>query len=184
MQFIARSLLMFLFAGISGRVEAQIESLDADPIFGVPLEWSSLPVVESRVLSVGEDVSYRVLAKVDVDGREVMYLWGRVPIRADDNSNTARGYETDSGMLAVGNGVILFPLGASTGRLASDYPEIKTELLQALLTNYVGVLLSRIDGGVALGQLISAGKLCAELDDFALGALHQSNVAIQCGVAE
>jgi hypothetical protein len=150
----------------------------SDPILGLALNWNRLPRYETPVLGEPEGIDRRELARVAAGRHQLVLVLSLVPIHADAEDDAAPlGYEVDSGQLLKHFGNFASPLGASSGDLSEDFPELRVKLVAELLDNYLSALGLQYPDYTDLLEQIEASPICASFDDRVLWALDSKSLA-------
>lgn len=151
----------------------------SDPILGVPLNWRQLPQFETPILGESERRDRRELARVDAGHHQLVLVLSLIPIHADVDGETAPlGYEVDSGQLIKHFGNFASPLGASSGDLSGDFPELRPELLDELLARHVDTVLAQYPDRASIRHALAKSVLCGGFDASALKALEARTVEL------
>lgn len=175
----ALAVLLFLCLPQAALSEAKTLSQVADPIFGVPLQWAELPGYSTPILGLPASSERRELARVEAGHAAIVLVMSLVVIQPDlDEADTPLGHEVDSGQLVKDFGNYASPLGAASGDLGTDYPELRSELVSALLASHLDTVLGQYKSFEALQQALSVSPVCGQLDALALTSLSRRDIEV------
>lgn len=173
------ALLAALFS--CSALAAEQARVDHEPVFGVVVDWNRLEPLPGKLYGEAPALERRILARVPVGLNELVFALGLLPITPDtDEPSPVLVYETDAGVLIKRLGALNIPLGASSGRLAHDYPEIDPRVVRQLLRTYVANLVTHFGSPAALRQALLENEFCAQSDPMALLELDRIGIGDAC----
>jgi hypothetical protein len=152
-----------------------------EPVFGTEIDWDALPHPEFELFCGSEPRDRRVLASTDIGSTRLAFVLTLVPIHADTHPEIpAAGYEVDSGQLVKRIGARATQLGASSGHLADDYPELREDVLRSLLRNLVRTLSTQYPHRMDFARAIAASPVCTDLDALTRSVLDEHGIVAEC----